>query len=180
MEDYRIIDHPLKSSATSCLSCKLFTCSPWFLTQPRKHSLKINQHVFVAAGMYYFHYMTYVALSSFSLLSTFFHILILLKLKCCSFHCEGFNIAALYALLYLWPLLVSHHLPIGHWYANLLCYSGYSLLRDPHHNKGLAFTDKERDAYYLRGLLPPACMTQELQVCECLGLEMFMRSFTDA
>ncbi|KAF2323471.1 hypothetical protein GH714_035638 [Hevea brasiliensis] len=32
--------------------------------------------------------------------------------------------------------------------------AGYSLLRDPHHNKGLAFNDKERDAHYLRGLLP--------------------------
>lgn len=42
--------------------------------------------------------------------------------------------------------------------------SGYSLLRDPHHNKGLAFTDKERDAHYLRGLLPPAVITQDLQV----------------
>uniref|UniRef100_A0A2P2MKM3 Malic enzyme n=1 Tax=Rhizophora mucronata TaxID=61149 RepID=A0A2P2MKM3_RHIMU len=42
--------------------------------------------------------------------------------------------------------------------------SGYSLLRDPHHNKGLAFTDKERDAHYLRGLLPPAVISQELQV----------------
>eukprot|EP00262_Sarcandra_glabra_P013756 TRINITY_DN387_c1_g2_i4.p1 TRINITY_DN387_c1_g2~~TRINITY_DN387_c1_g2_i4.p1 ORF type:complete len:628 (+),score=103.08 TRINITY_DN387_c1_g2_i4:268-2151(+) len=41
--------------------------------------------------------------------------------------------------------------------------SGYSLLRDPHHNKGLAFTEKERDAHYLRGLLPPTCVTQELQ-----------------
>ncbi|MQL75381.1 hypothetical protein Taro_007753 [Colocasia esculenta] len=41
--------------------------------------------------------------------------------------------------------------------------SGYSLLRDPHHNKGLAFTEKERDAHYLRGLLPPACITQQLQ-----------------
>ncbi|KAG0455939.1 hypothetical protein HPP92_023727 [Vanilla planifolia] len=41
--------------------------------------------------------------------------------------------------------------------------SGYSLLRDPHHNKGLAFTEKERDAHYLRGLLPPAYLSQELQ-----------------
>nr|BAA74735.1 NADP-malic enzyme [Aloe arborescens] len=41
--------------------------------------------------------------------------------------------------------------------------SGYSLLRDPHHNKGLAFTEKERDAHYLRGLLPPVCISQELQ-----------------
>ncbi|XP_072953780.1 NADP-dependent malic enzyme [Typha angustifolia] len=41
--------------------------------------------------------------------------------------------------------------------------SGYTLLRDPHHNKGLAFTEKERDAHYLRGLLPPAIITQELQ-----------------
>ncbi|XAR67049.1 Malate dehydrogenase (oxaloacetate-decarboxylating) (NADP(+)) [Bertholletia excelsa] len=40
---------------------------------------------------------------------------------------------------------------------------GYSLLRDPHHNKGLAFTEKERDAHYLRGLLPPAVATQQLQ-----------------
>ncbi|PIA42739.1 hypothetical protein AQUCO_02000295v1 [Aquilegia coerulea] len=42
--------------------------------------------------------------------------------------------------------------------------SGYSLLRDPHHNKGLAFTVKERDAHYLRGLLPPTVVSQDLQV----------------
>lgn len=42
--------------------------------------------------------------------------------------------------------------------------SGYTLLRDPHHNKGLAFNDKERDAHYLRGLLPPTVVSQELQV----------------
>ncbi|KAK9983056.1 hypothetical protein SO802_032581 [Lithocarpus litseifolius] len=41
--------------------------------------------------------------------------------------------------------------------------SGYTLLRDPHHNKGLGFNEKERDAHYLRGLLPPAVFTQELQ-----------------
>ncbi|CAN1285992.1 NADP-dependent malic enzyme 4, chloroplastic [Linum perenne] len=42
--------------------------------------------------------------------------------------------------------------------------SGYSLLRDPRHNKGLAFTDKERDAHYLLGLLPPSVPSQDLQV----------------
>ncbi|KAF3442979.1 hypothetical protein FNV43_RR16897 [Rhamnella rubrinervis] len=41
--------------------------------------------------------------------------------------------------------------------------SGYSLLRDPQYNKGLAFTLKERETHYLRGLLPPAVITQELQ-----------------
>ncbi|KAK8955676.1 hypothetical protein KSP40_PGU009719 [Platanthera guangdongensis] len=42
--------------------------------------------------------------------------------------------------------------------------SGYTLLRDPHYNKGLAFTEKERDAHFLRGLLPPSYLSQELQV----------------
>ncbi|KAK4343420.1 hypothetical protein RND71_036514 [Anisodus tanguticus] len=41
--------------------------------------------------------------------------------------------------------------------------SGYNLLRDPRYNKGLAFTEKERDVHYLRGLLPPAITSQELQ-----------------
>nr|GMC73200.1 NADP-dependent malic enzyme, chloroplastic [Ipomoea batatas] len=42
--------------------------------------------------------------------------------------------------------------------------SGYSLLRDPRYNKGLAFNEKERDAHYLCGLLPPVVVDQELQV----------------
>ncbi|MDK0803411.1 NAD-dependent malic enzyme, partial [Clostridium perfringens] len=37
-------------------------------------------------------------------------------------------------------------------------------MRDPHHNKGLAFTEEERDGHYLRGLLPPAVLSQELQI----------------
>uniref|UniRef100_G1DE54 Malic enzyme n=1 Tax=Selenicereus undatus TaxID=176265 RepID=G1DE54_SELUD len=41
--------------------------------------------------------------------------------------------------------------------------SGYSLLRDPHYNKGLAFTERERDAHYLRGLLPPTVISQDIQ-----------------
>ncbi|KAI5438845.1 NADP-dependent malic enzyme [Lathyrus oleraceus] len=41
--------------------------------------------------------------------------------------------------------------------------SGCTLLRDPRYNKGLAFTEKERDAHYVRGLLPPAVYTQDLQ-----------------
>ncbi|CAI9767167.1 unnamed protein product [Fraxinus pennsylvanica] len=42
--------------------------------------------------------------------------------------------------------------------------SGYPLLRDPHYNKGLAFTEKERDAHFLRGLLPPGVVSQEIQI----------------
>ncbi|XP_073128405.1 NADP-dependent malic enzyme-like [Henckelia pumila] len=41
--------------------------------------------------------------------------------------------------------------------------SGTSLLRDPHHNKGMAFTEKERDSHYLTGLLPPTIFSQHLQ-----------------
>ena len=45
-----------------------------------------------------------------------------------------------------------------------MLFSGYTLLRDPHFNKGLAFTEDERDAHYLRGLLPPSVIPQETQV----------------
>ncbi|XP_031107585.1 NADP-dependent malic enzyme-like [Ipomoea triloba] len=41
--------------------------------------------------------------------------------------------------------------------------SGYNLLRDPRYNKGLAFKENERDSHYLRGLLPPVIVSQELQ-----------------
>uniref|UniRef100_M4CHQ5 Malic enzyme n=1 Tax=Brassica campestris TaxID=3711 RepID=M4CHQ5_BRACM len=53
-------------------------------------------------------------------------------------------------------------MPITPW--SLSVASGYTLLRDPHHNKGLAFSQRERDAHYLRGLLPPTVISQDLQV----------------
>ncbi|GAA0186802.1 hypothetical protein LIER_34090 [Lithospermum erythrorhizon] len=52
--------------------------------------------------------------------------------------------------------------PLRMW-TSVTILDGYQLLRDPHYNKGLAFNDKERDAHYLRGLLPPAIVQQELQ-----------------
>jgi len=38
-----------------------------------------------------------------------------------------------------------------------------TLLRDPLLNKGTAFTEAERDALGLRGLLPPCVLTMETQ-----------------
>eukprot|EP01025_Chloroclados_australasicus_P050169 TRINITY_DN5738_c0_g3_i1.p1 TRINITY_DN5738_c0_g3~~TRINITY_DN5738_c0_g3_i1.p1 ORF type:complete len:218 (-),score=11.52 TRINITY_DN5738_c0_g3_i1:3-572(-) len=42
--------------------------------------------------------------------------------------------------------------------------SGVSLMRNPKYNKGLAFSEAERDRLYLRGLLPAAVLNQEVQV----------------
>jgi malate dehydrogenase (oxaloacetate-decarboxylating) len=42
--------------------------------------------------------------------------------------------------------------------------SGYELLNDPLLNKGTAFTEEERDAFELFGLLPPHVLTLDLQV----------------
>ena len=51
-------------------------------------------------------------------------------------------------------------------FAPCLCrvISGVDLLRHPKYNKGLAFRDEERDRLYLRGLLPPAIISQDVQV----------------
>jgi malate dehydrogenase (oxaloacetate-decarboxylating)(NADP+) len=45
---------------------------------------------------------------------------------------------------------------------------GAILLNDPVLNKGTAFTDAERDAFGLRGLLPPRVMTQDEQLARIL------------
>lgn len=42
--------------------------------------------------------------------------------------------------------------------------SGYDLLRNPRLNKGTAFTEAERRAFRLEGLLPPAVTTMALQI----------------
>jgi malate dehydrogenase (oxaloacetate-decarboxylating)(NADP+) len=49
--------------------------------------------------------------------------------------------------------------PLPEWFPR-----GAPLLRDPRLNKGTAFTEHERDALGLRGLLPPHMCTQEEQV----------------
>lgn len=45
---------------------------------------------------------------------------------------------------------------------------GIEMLRDPYMNRGTAFSEAERDAYGLRGLLPPRVMTMESQVARVL------------
>ncbi|KAG8375616.1 hypothetical protein BUALT_Bualt10G0118900 [Buddleja alternifolia] len=63
--------------------------------------------------------------------------------------------------------------PITPWTVSVA--SGYTLLRDPRHNKGLAFTGKERDAHYLTGLLPPSVLSQELQEKKLMNI---LRQYT--
>jgi malate dehydrogenase (oxaloacetate-decarboxylating)(NADP+) len=53
--------------------------------------------------------------------------------------------------------------PIPAWFPR-----GVALLREPTLNKGTAFTEAERDALGLRGLLPPHVSTQEEQVSRVL------------
>jgi malate dehydrogenase (oxaloacetate-decarboxylating)(NADP+) len=45
--------------------------------------------------------------------------------------------------------------------------SGYELLRNPRLNKGSAFTEAERRARGIEGLLPPGASTLEVQVARC-------------
>jgi malate dehydrogenase (oxaloacetate-decarboxylating)(NADP+) len=49
-----------------------------------------------------------------------------------------------------------------------LIVSGVDLLHDPILNKGIAFTEQERDALGLRGLLPPRVSSQEEQISRAL------------
>lgn len=53
---------------------------------------------------------------------------------------------------------------------------GLALLQDPLYNKGTAFTEIERDALGLRGLLPPHIHTQDEQMARFLES---MRSLSD-
>jgi malate dehydrogenase (oxaloacetate-decarboxylating)(NADP+) len=55
--------------------------------------------------------------------------------------------------------------------------NGVALLQDPARNKGTAFTEAERDALHLRGLLPPHVSSQEQQLGRVL--ENFRRKSSD-
>ncbi len=55
-----------------------------------------------------------------------------------------------------------------------VAYSAYQLLADPLLNKGTAFTEAEREAFDLHGLLPPNIGTLEEQASRCLQV---LRSF---
>ncbi len=55
--------------------------------------------------------------------------------------------------------------------------TGVKLLHSPNLNKGTAFTEEEREAFGLRGLLPPRVFSQEDQVARVL--ENFDRKQSD-
>ena len=48
--------------------------------------------------------------------------------------------------------------------ARMVSLSGFDLINTPRLNKGTAFTDHERDAFALHGLLPPHVGTLEEQL----------------
>ncbi|PSC71621.1 NADP-dependent malic enzyme [Micractinium conductrix] len=55
----------------------------------------------------------------------------------------------------------SHSRPTTPWVRSVI--SGVDMMRDARYNKGLAFSEMERDRLYLRGLLPPAVLSQGVQ-----------------
>jgi hypothetical protein len=54
--------------------------------------------------------------------------------------------------------------------------SGYELLADPQFNKGTAFSETEREAFDLHGLLPPNVATLDEQVSRRLSLTAALNS----
>jgi malate dehydrogenase (oxaloacetate-decarboxylating)(NADP+) len=64
---------------------------------------------------------------------------------------------------------LSDRLPPEHPLAGDHPHVGMALLRDPHLNKGTAFTAAERDALKLRGLLPAHVFTEQEQVSRVLA-----------
>ena len=55
--------------------------------------------------------------------------------------------------------------------------TGYDLLRNPRLNKGTAFTEAERRAWALEGLLPAAVLPIEMQVARlCAGYPTLARA----
>ena len=56
---------------------------------------------------------------------------------------------------------------------------GISLLQDPRFNKGTAFSQEERHALGLRGLLPPAVLTIQAQALSANTLTVPVPAFPD-
>ena len=57
---------------------------------------------------------------------------------------------------------------------------GVELLHDPVRNKGTAFTDSEREALGLRGLLPPRVQSQSQQVSRVLDVPLKLQHLVRA